>query len=94
MSTYFNDLKIDLNDEHLFPSDIYERTKNNPNPVVSYPCVQREDSPDAYASTLAQGILKSLNRIAMDAIKQDGATRDEAEEWEHIFGAVPIEFWH
>jgi hypothetical protein len=42
------------------------------------------NSLDAYASTLAQGILKSLNRITMDAIKQDEATRDEAEEWEHI----------
>jgi hypothetical protein len=60
MSTYFNDLNVDLNDEHLFPSDIYERTKNNPNPAVSSPCVPRNDSLDAYANTLTQEILKSL----------------------------------
>jgi hypothetical protein len=58
--TYFNDLKVDLDNERLFPSDIYERTKNNPNPDVSSPCVQRKDSLDAYATTLAQEILKSL----------------------------------
>jgi hypothetical protein len=59
-STYFNDLKVDLNNERLFPSDIYERTKNNPNPAVSSPCVQSNDSLDAYATTLTQEILASL----------------------------------
>jgi hypothetical protein len=58
--SYFNDLKVDLNDEALFPSDIYERTKNNPNPAVSSPCVQKNDSLDAYARTLTQEILRSL----------------------------------
>lgn len=60
MQTYFNDLKADLNNQRLFPSDIYEQTKNNPNPAVSSPCVQRNDSLDAYASTLTKEILNSL----------------------------------
>jgi hypothetical protein len=60
MQTYFNDLKADLNNERLFPSGIYEQTKNNPNPAVSSPCIQRNDSLDAYASTLVKEILKSL----------------------------------
>jgi hypothetical protein len=59
-STYFNDLKVDLNNERLFPSDIYERTKNNPNPAISSPCIQNNDSLDAYAITLTQEILKSI----------------------------------
>jgi hypothetical protein len=58
--TYFNDLKIDLNDEALFPVDIYERTKTNPNPAVSSPCVRRDDSLDSYASSLAHEMLRSL----------------------------------
>jgi hypothetical protein len=61
-STYFNDLKVDLNNEHLFPSDIYERTKNNPNPAVSSPCVPKNASLDTYATTLTKEILKSLKR--------------------------------
>jgi hypothetical protein len=60
VSNYFNDLKADLNDEQLFPSDIYERTKNNPNPAISSWCVPRGDSLDAYAANLTQEILKSL----------------------------------
>jgi hypothetical protein len=64
MQTYFNDLKVDLNNERLFPSEIYEHTKSNPNPAVSSPCVhmQRGDSLDAYANTLVKEILKSLKR--------------------------------
>jgi hypothetical protein len=61
-SIYFNDLKVDLNDEHLFPSSIYERTRNNPNPAVSSPCEPSDDSLDVYANTLAQKILESLKR--------------------------------
>lgn len=60
MQTYFNDLKADLNNESLFPSDIYEHTKSNPNPAVSSPCIQRNDSLDEYADTLTKEILKSL----------------------------------
>jgi hypothetical protein len=59
---YFNELKIDLNNEQLFPVDIYERTKSNPNPAVSKSCMPREGSLDAYANTLTLEILKSLKR--------------------------------
>jgi hypothetical protein len=61
-NSYFNDLTIDLNDEAFFPSDIYERTKNNPNPALSFPCVSRDDSLDDYASNLTREILSALRK--------------------------------
>jgi hypothetical protein len=60
MQTYFNDLKADLKNERFFPPYIYEPRKNNPNPAGSSPCVQRNNSLDAYVSTLTKEILKSL----------------------------------
>jgi hypothetical protein len=61
--TYFNDLKVDLNNESLFPVDIYERTKNNPNPAVATACTPNNDSLDAYANTLSKEILASLKGV-------------------------------
>jgi hypothetical protein len=58
--SYFNDLTVDLNDEAFFPSDIYERTKNNPNPALSSACVPCNDSLDDYASDLTGKILAAL----------------------------------
>ena len=57
---YFNDLKVDLNDPAFFSSEIYERTKNNPNPNTSYPCSPCNDSLDEYASQLSGKILSAL----------------------------------
>jgi hypothetical protein len=59
---YFNDLCVDLNDESLFPPDIYERTKVNPNPDMSRPCVNWRGSLDAYADTLAKEMFASLRK--------------------------------
>jgi hypothetical protein len=61
--TYFNDLKVDLDNESLFPIDIYERTKNNPNPEVAAPCKPNNDSLDDYANTLSKEILASLKEV-------------------------------
>jgi hypothetical protein len=33
--SYFNELPVDLNEEAFFSSEIYERTKDNPNPNTS-----------------------------------------------------------
>jgi hypothetical protein len=61
--SYFNDLKVDLNNESLFPVDIYERTKNNPNPEVATPCEPNNGSLDNYANTLSKEILASLKGV-------------------------------
>ena len=58
--SYFNELAVDLNDETFFSSEIYERTKNNPNPNTSYPCRPCNDSLDEYASLLSGKILSAL----------------------------------
>jgi hypothetical protein len=58
--SYFNELAVDLNDEAFFPSEIYERTKNNPNPITSYPCPPCNDSLDEYANQLSVKILSAL----------------------------------
>ena len=58
--TYFNELVVDLNDEAFFSTEIYERTKNNPNPNTSYPCHPCNDSLDEYASQLSGKILSAL----------------------------------
>jgi hypothetical protein len=58
--SYFNELVVDLNDEAFFSSEIYERTKNNPNPNTSYPCHTCNDSLDEYASQLSSKILSAL----------------------------------
>jgi hypothetical protein len=60
MRTYCNDLKADLKNERFFPRYRYEDTKNYPNPAESSPCVQRDDSLDAYVSALTKEMLKSL----------------------------------
>jgi len=56
----FNDLSIDLNDEELFPADIYGRTKDNPNYELTVPCFPCNDSLDDYASRLGDEILEAL----------------------------------
>ena len=58
--TYFNKPKFDPNDLSLFPPDIYERTKNNPNPMVSTQCKKNNRSLDEYAGRLAQEIIDAL----------------------------------
>jgi hypothetical protein len=52
-----------LNNESLFPADIYERTKNNPNPAIATPCTPNNDSLDDYANTLSKEILASLKGV-------------------------------
>jgi hypothetical protein len=59
-TSYFNEPKFDLNDLSLFPPDIYERTKQNPNPKVSTQCDRNAKSLDEYAGRLAQEIIDSL----------------------------------
>jgi hypothetical protein len=56
----FNELAVDLNDEAYFSSEIYERTRNNPNPNTSQPCTSCNYSLDEYASQLSKKILSAL----------------------------------
>ena len=58
--SYFNELTIDLNNEDFFSSEIYERTRGNPNPNTSYPCQPCNDSLDEYAKQLSSKILSAL----------------------------------
>jgi hypothetical protein len=58
--TYFNEPKVDLNNLSLFPADIYERTKRNPNPKVSIQCQKNPNSLDDYAKRLAQELITVL----------------------------------
>ena len=44
--SFFNELIIDLNDETFFSSDIYGRTRENPNQNTSSPCRPCNDSLD------------------------------------------------
>jgi hypothetical protein len=57
---YFNELTVDLNDEAFFPSDIYERTKHNPNPGLTEFCSFSAGSLDEYADELSEKILEAL----------------------------------
>jgi hypothetical protein len=50
--TYFNEMTVDFGDEEYFPSSIYERTRENPNQVLSAPCRECKDSLDEYADRL------------------------------------------
>jgi len=59
-NSYFNELNVDLNDETFFSSEIYERTKDNPNPVLSSLCPSNNDSLDEYASRLTEKVLAAL----------------------------------
>ncbi|MDR1024161.1 MAG: hypothetical protein LBL56_00410 [Treponema sp.] len=58
--TYFNEPKVDLNNLALFPADIHERTKRNPNPEVSIQCKKNPNSLDDYAKRLAQELITVL----------------------------------
>jgi len=58
--SYFNELNVDLNDEAFFSSEIYERTKDNPNPVLSSLCPPNNDSLDEYTSRLTGKVLSAL----------------------------------
>ncbi|MDR2702141.1 MAG: hypothetical protein LBB72_06900 [Spirochaetaceae bacterium] len=58
--SYFNELAVDLNDETFFSPEIYERTKNNPNPGTSSQCLPCNDSLDEYANRLSGKILSAL----------------------------------
>jgi hypothetical protein len=60
MPPYFNELTVDLNDEAFFQSDIYGRTKHNPNPVLSENCFLLDGSLDEYADELSGKILEAL----------------------------------
>jgi hypothetical protein len=50
---YFNDLKVDLNNNAYFSPEISERTKENPNRFLASPCSPCNDSLDEYAKDLA-----------------------------------------
>jgi formylmethanofuran dehydrogenase subunit E len=52
--TYFNELKVDLDDELFFSSEINERTKENPNMHISELCEPCDDSLDEYAKILTK----------------------------------------
>jgi len=58
--SYFNELNVDLNDEAFFSSEIYERTKSNPNPFLSSLCSTDNDSLDEYAAQLTGKVLSAL----------------------------------
>jgi hypothetical protein len=57
---YFNEPTVDLNDLSLFPADIYEWTKRNPNPNVSIQCQKNPNSLDDYAKRLAKELITVL----------------------------------
>ena len=59
-TSYFNELAVDLNDEAFFSSEIYGRTRENPNLNASYICHPCDDSLDEYASQLSIQILSAL----------------------------------
>jgi hypothetical protein len=58
--TYFNEPTMDLNDLSLFPVDIYERTKRNPNPKVSIQYQKNPNSLDDYAKRVAKELITAL----------------------------------
>jgi hypothetical protein len=58
--TYFNEHKVDLNDLSLFPVDIYERTKRNPNPEASINCKKNIKPVDEYTNRVAQELIAAL----------------------------------
>jgi len=58
--SYFNELNIDLNNEAFFSSEVYERTKDNPNPNLSTLCPSNSDSLDEYTSRLTGKVLAAL----------------------------------
>ena len=58
--SYFNELNVDLNDEAFFSSEIFERTKDNPNPFLSSLCPTSNDSLDEYAARLTGKVLAAL----------------------------------
>ena len=57
---HFNELPVDLNNEAFFSSGIYERTRENPNPKISFPCNENNNSLDEYASQLSLKIISAL----------------------------------
>jgi hypothetical protein len=57
---YFNEPNVDLNDLSLFPADIYERTKGNPNSKVSSECEKNTKSLDDYAKRVAREMITSI----------------------------------
>ena len=59
-TSFFNELSVDLNNEAYFPSEIYERTRDNPNLKASFPCQPCNDSLDEYANQLAKKMLSAL----------------------------------
>ena len=60
--SYFNELTVDLNDDAFFPSQIHERSKENPNDRVSLPCQKCGDSLDDYAKQLTTKMLAALKK--------------------------------
>ena len=58
--SFFNELTVDLNDEAFFSSDIYERTRDNPNLNVSSSCHLWNDSLDQYANQLSEKMISVL----------------------------------
>jgi hypothetical protein len=58
--SYFNELVVDLNNEDFFSSEIYERTRDNPNLKASEQCHPCNDSLDEYASQLSNKIISAL----------------------------------
>ena len=58
----FNELSVDLDDESVFQSDIYERTKENPNDDLSVPCQVCEESLDTYAKRFLGKLTSSLRK--------------------------------
>jgi len=50
----------ELNDEVFFSSEIYERTKGNPNPFLSSLCPAGNDSLDEYTARLTGKVLAAL----------------------------------
>jgi len=58
--SFFNELNVDLDNEAFFSSNIYERTRENPNLNASSPCRQCNDSLDEYAKQLSSKMLSAL----------------------------------
>jgi len=57
---YFNELTVDIGDEEAFPSQIFERTRENPIMNLTDPCQISEDSLVECADRFLDELLHTL----------------------------------
>jgi hypothetical protein len=57
---YFNELTVDIGDGEVFPSPIFERTRENPNMNLTDPCQISEDSLEECADRFLDELFHTL----------------------------------